>query len=165
MTSLALRWSNLKVTCFFVLCCLCSSAWANKEAVNQVLDGFHQAASEADQKAYFALFHEQGIFLGTDATERWTKADFEDFARPYFRQGIGWSYYPRARHLYFSQDQKTAWFDELLDHDTYGECRGTGVLVLTDDGWKIIQYHLTFPIPNEVVDSVIERIKQATKQK
>ena len=28
-------------------------------------------------------------------------------------------------------DGKTAWFDEMLWNETYGTCRGTGVLVLT----------------------------------
>ena len=52
-----------------------------------------------------------------------------------------------------------AWFDELLDSQSYGVARGTGVLLKTDTGWKVSQYVLTFPIPNDVADEVTERIK------
>jgi hypothetical protein len=36
----------------------------------------------------------------------------------------------RDRHIDFSADSKTAWFDEMLDTPNLGPCRGSGVLVL-----------------------------------
>tara|TARA_Y100000815_G_C13135222_1_gene422112 strand:- start:10 stop:129 length:120 start_codon:yes stop_codon:yes gene_type:complete len=33
------------------------------------------------------------------------------------------------------------------------------VLVKTEAGWKVTQYHLTIPIPNDIADSVAEQIK------
>jgi hypothetical protein len=33
------------------------------------------------------------------------------------------------------------------------------VLIRSDDGWKISQYHLTFPIPNELAGKVTDEIK------
>ena len=48
----------------------------------------------------------------------------------------------------------------MLWNDTYGVCRGTGVLVLTEEGWRIAQYHLTFPIPNELSAEITARIKE-----
>jgi hypothetical protein len=53
----------------------------------------------------------------------------------------------------------SAWFDEILDSSSYGTSRGTGVLIRTNEGWKISQYHLTFPIPNELARHVTDEIK------
>ena len=52
-----------------------------------------------------------------------------------------------------------AWFDELLDSQSYGTSRGTGTLVLTPDGWKVSQYALTFPIPNDLAKDMTSTIK------
>lgn len=128
-------------------------------AINRVLDNFHQAASEADGKAYFAAFSRRGVFIGTDASERWTVAQFKTYAEPYFSQGKGWTYTPHHRTL--DQAGDTAWFDELLDNDKYGLCRGSGVLVKEAGQWKIVQYHLTFPIPNALAGEITEMIKTA----
>ena len=130
-------------------------------AVAAALDAFHSAAARADEAAYFALLAPNGVFLGTDATERWDKAAFRAFAHPYFSQSKGWAFTPRDRHLDFSRDGNVAWFDELLDSATYGECRGTGVLEKVDGAWKITQYHLTIPMPNDLAKEFVARIRQA----
>ena len=52
-----------------------------------------------------------------------------------------------------------AWFDELLDSKSYGTSRGTGTLVLTADGWRVSQYALTFPIPNDLAKDMTGKIK------
>lgn len=129
-------------------------------AVGAVLDGLHRAAAAADGESYFALFTDDGVFLGTDVTERWTVVELRAFAEPYFSAGRGWTYTPRERHVVVSADGDTAWFDEILDNDSYGTCRGTGVLVLTDSGWRIAQYHLTIPIPNALARELTARIKE-----
>ena len=132
----------------------------DKEAVSSTLDSFHDAASKADGERYFNLLADDAIFLGTDATERWSKAEFEGFAKPYFEQGKGWTYLPTSRHIYFSKDGGTAWFDEMLDNESYGVCRGSGVLTKTNKGWKIAQYHLVIPVPNELAKELVEKIRQ-----
>ena len=58
-----------------------------------------------------------------------------------------------------AEDGRTAWFDEALDSASYGECRGSGALQLYQDGWKIEQYNLTIPIPNEIAKQVVEDIR------
>ncbi|HRC84906.1 MAG TPA: nuclear transport factor 2 family protein [Thermoanaerobaculia bacterium] len=138
---------------------------ADPRDVEQVLDAFHQAASRADEEAYFALLAPQGVFLGTDATERWEKEAFRAFAHPYFAQGKGWTFVPRNRHVARSADGRVAWFDELLDSATYGECRGSGVLEHGPEGWKIQQYHLTIPIPNDLAKNFVARIRDAAAAK
>lgn len=128
-------------------------------AIEQVLDAFHAAAARADEEAYFAFFAPRGVFLGTDATERWDKAAFQAFAHPYFAKGTAWTFVPKNRHVDLSADGKVAWFDELLDSASYGECRGSGVLEKIDGAWKVQQYHLTIPVPNDLAKEIVARIR------
>ncbi|HKI02065.1 MAG TPA: nuclear transport factor 2 family protein [Thermoanaerobaculia bacterium] len=132
-------------------------------AAAKVLDAFHSAAARADGEAYFALLGPDAVFLGTDGTERWDKAAFQKFAQPYFAQGKGWTYTPRDRHVKLSRDGRIAWFDEMLDNESYGECRGSGVLEKTDAGWKIVQYNLSVPMPNDLSKELVARIREAKK--
>jgi hypothetical protein len=135
--------------------------------LSAVLDSLHDAAAKADFRRYFDCFAPDAVFLGTDATERWTVEEFKAFCKPYFDKGQGWTYTPRknARHITISPDGSFAWFDELLDNAKYGECRGTGVLrkVQSEGGnsglWKIAQYSLSIPIPNARAGDVIVLIR------
>ena len=127
----------------------------DEEIVGNVLDSFHGAAAAGDWETYFNLMSDDGVFLGTDAGERWTKQEFQAYADG----RRGWVYRSKERHINLTPDGNTAWFDEILDSASYGTARGTGVVIRTGSGWKISQYHLTFPIPNELVDDLIEAIK------
>ncbi|MDP6414629.1 MAG: nuclear transport factor 2 family protein [Gammaproteobacteria bacterium] len=124
-------------------------------AIGDVLDAYHAAAAAADWNTYFDLMSENGVFLGTDADERWTKPEF----RAYAGNRSGWLYRPVRRNINITPDGMSAWFDEILDSASYGTSRGTGVLIRTDDGWKISQYHLTLPIPNELAGKLTDEIK------
>ncbi|GAB5559064.1 MAG: hypothetical protein SynsKO_07110 [Synoicihabitans sp.] len=126
-----------------------------------VLEQLHRAASQADGSAYFALFSEDAIFLGTDASERWTIGEFKRYALPYFNVGRGWTYHKTERHINISADGGHASFDELLHNDSYGLCRGTGVLRLIKGEWKIEQYHLTIPVPNALARDLVELIRSS----
>ncbi len=130
------------------------------EKIEAVLDDFHAAASDADEERYFSHLAVSGVFIGTDASERWTREVFRGYAHPHFAQGKGWTYHPRDRHVALSGDGDVAWFDELLDNAKYGECRGTGVLQRYDGEWKIEQYHLTVPMPNELARDFVAKIRE-----
>jgi len=132
------------------------------EPILMTLDSFHAAAARADGAAYFRLFADDGVFIGTDASEHWTVAEFRAYAEPYFSQGKGWVYTPRAvsRHVTFSSSGDVAWFDELLDSASYGTSRGTGVMVYKSGEWKIAQYALTFPIPNDLAKELTAKIRK-----
>jgi ketosteroid isomerase-like protein len=132
---------------------------ADHRAVTTLLDDFHQAASDADGERYFGYFAPDGVFIGTDITERWSLAEFKAYAMPYFGQGRGWTYVPQERHVSFSPGGNVAWFDETLQSQSFGPTRGSGVLVKTDGAWKLSQYHLTIPIPNDLAEEVVEMIK------
>ena len=112
------------------------------------LDRFHGAAAAADEETYFALFSEGGVFLGTDGKERWTVPQFRAYAHPRFAAGKAWSF--RAIHRDLSVHGDVAWFDEDLDTPNLGRARGSGVLLRDPKGeWKVAQYNLSVPIPNE----------------
>lgn len=128
--------------------------------LNVVLDDWHDAAADADEKRYFAAMAPGFVFLGTDATERWTLEQFRDFAHPYFEKGKAWTFLPRERNVMFSPDGQTAWFDEKLQSESYGECRGTGVALRMHGKWKIAHYNLTIPIPNDLAKTVVGMIRE-----
>jgi hypothetical protein len=130
------------------------------DELNSVLDDFHAAAAEADGARYFGHFAPEGVFLGTDGTERWDVAAFRAYAEPHFAKGKGWTYHPRERAVSLSPDGEIAWFDELLAHASYGELRGSGVLRRIGSTWKICQYNLTFTVPNERAKDVVQTITQ-----
>lgn len=126
--------------------------------VEAAIDAYHAAASAADLDAYIGLMAPSGVFLGTDASERWTRAEFRAFCEPYFEQGRGWTYVPGERHVAFSPSGDVAWFDEVLTNEAYGALRGSGVLTRQGGGWRIEQYNLTFLVPNGVAKEVVEII-------
>ena len=128
--------------------------------IEAVLDEFHAAASKADEEAYFARLALSAVFLGTDPGERWAGEDYRDFVHRYFSQGKGWTYTPSRRTVEIAVDGQTAWFDERVENEWYGECRGTGVLQLREGEWKIEQYNLTIPIPNELAADVVAKIRE-----
>jgi ketosteroid isomerase-like protein len=155
---------GLLATCAVMVGAQSSSA-PTTAGVSETLDSLHDAASKADGKRYFELFAPDAVFLGTDATERWPIDEFRTYAMKRFEAGTGWTYTlrPGARHVTVSDDGQVAWFDELLDNAKYGECRGTGVLKKIASQWKIAQYNLTIPIPNEIALDVVELIRKQPK--
>lgn len=128
--------------------------------VSAALEDFHDAAAKADGVRYFNHFAPDAIYMGTDATERWTVGEFKEFAGPYFAKGTGWTYVSSERHTFVAPGGQTAWFDELLDNDSYGVTRGTGAFVRTDAGWKMVQYHLTIPMPNGLAKTFVDMIRK-----
>ncbi len=128
------------------------------ESVANVLDDWHQAASVADEPRYFGHFAPNGVFMGTDATERWTAAEFRVWAKPHFDKKKAWSFKAHDRHVDFSAGGKTAWFDEALETPNLGPARGSGVLVRIGKEWKIAQYNLSIPIPNALANEFVKRI-------
>ena len=128
---------------------------AELAAAESVLDDLHRLASEGDFDAYFELFTPAAVFMGTDATERWSVEEF----RGYASGSDGWTYRMTERHVFLDEDGGTAWFDERLDNQAFGETRGTGVLLRTDAGWKIAQYNLTIPVPNGLARDLVARIQ------
>jgi hypothetical protein len=130
--------------------------------VAKVLDDWHEAAAKADETRYFDHFAKGGVFLGTDGKERWTVPEFRAYAHPHFAKGKAWSFRSTRREITFLGD--AAWFDEDLDTPNLGPARGSGVLVRDERGtWKIAQYNLSVPIPNERFKEVKAMIEAPAK--
>ncbi len=118
--------------------------------VGAVLDDWHAAAASADEERYFSHFAPHGVFLGTDASERWELAAFRAYAHPYFAQGHAWSFRSMRRNVAVGPGGDVAWFDEDLATENLGPCRGSGVMLRGDDGvWRIALYDLAITVPNE----------------
>ena len=126
-----------------------------KSNINLVLNNWHKAAADAKFDNYMNAMTSDAVFVGTDATEYWNKQDFMNYAKPYFDKGKAWSFTPLERNIYFSNDKKTAWFDELLATQMK-ICRGSGVLIKIGKEWKIKQYVLSMTIPNDNSNEVIK---------
>ncbi len=133
--------------------------------VHAVLDDWHKAAAAAEEDRYFGHFTADAIFMGTDATERWTRDQFRAWAKPHFAKGKAWSFKATRRYVKISKEGDAAWFDEDLDTPNLGPARGSGVLVRDGNTWKIAQYNLSVPIPNDAFADVKKLIEAALKKK
>lgn len=125
-----------------------------KENINVLMNNWHKAATDADYEGYFGKMDSVSVFIGTDATENWTKKQFESFSKPYFDKGKAWDFKTLERNIYISKTRNFVWFDELLD-TWMGTCRGSGVLEKDNNSWKIKHYVLSVEIPNDDVQAVI----------
>jgi hypothetical protein len=123
---------------------------------------WHRAAAVGDFDGYFSRMTAGAVFLGTDPGERWTRREFEAFARPYFDGEEAWTYEQLQTNLRIGPAAPTrvAWIDEVLHNEKYGLCRGTGVLVREPDGvWRIDHYSLSFLVPNDLAEAVVGVIR------
>jgi len=153
-----------KLSPYFLLLSLCISIYTfapksldikdETTVINSLLNNWHAAAGKADYNAYFDKIADDGHYIGTDASENWDKKAFAAFAKPYFDKGKAWNFKTLERHVFFSKDGKTAWFDELLDTQMK-ICRGSGVLEKEGKAWKIKHYVLSMTVPNDVSKEVI----------
>ena len=133
------------------------SAQNEKDIIDDLLNKWHQAAASADQQSYFDFIADDGIYIGTDATENWTKAEFFEWSKSYFENGKAWSFVAKERNIYLSEKNTIAWFDEQLEYPG-GVLRGSGVLAKEKIGWKLKHYVLSLPVPNEKFKDVMEVI-------
>lgn len=120
--------------------------------INDFVNEWHKNAADVDLR-YFDKIADNGIYIGTDASELWTKKEFYDWAKKYFDSGKAWNFETIERNVYFSVDSTYSWFDEKLNTGL-GLCRASGVLKKYEDEWKIEHYHLSIAIPNEKVDDI-----------
>ena len=151
---------------FFILAILSATLLGAEDykdnAINALLDGLHQDAHEGNFESYFARYTSDAIFLGTDKTERWTIDELKAYAKQAFADGNGWTYSVVERN--WEGDGDIRWFDEILFNEKLGHCRGTGVVKLINDEWKIVHYALTMLVPNAIAAEVGAQTQEADKQ-
>lgn len=132
-------------------------SYAQTEQISSTMNSWHKAAEEADFDTYFGLMTSDAVFVGSDATEVWSFPEFKAFSKPYFDAGKAWTFKPVNRNIYISKDQKIAWFDEVLNSDHMGLCRGSGVLIQKEGEWKIKHFVLSLTVPNSLVDYLVKQ--------
>ena len=126
--------------------------------LNQKIDNWHNAASKANFDDYFNFISNDGIFIGTDLSERWTKTEFSNFSKPYFEKGKAWSFSSKERSIRLNKIKTIAWFDEVLE-TWMGDCRSTGVLSINNEQWQLEHYQLSVTIDNELMPQFLEITK------
>ena len=126
---------------------------------DELLEGLHQDAHQGNFQDYFARYTKNAVFLGTDKTERWNIEQFKAYARPAFADGHGWTYKVIERN--WEGNSNMRWFDEILFNEKLGHCRGTGVVELVNNEWKISHYALTMLVPNSIAAEVGIQTQQA----
>lgn len=125
----------------------------NKQTINQLLNDWHLAAANAQLEKYIGVMDSSSIYIGTEATENWSRDSFYAFCKPYFDKGTTWDFKTLERNIYLDSIGTVAWFDELLKTQM-GVCRGSGILIKINDDWKIKHYVLSMAIPNDVSKEV-----------
>jgi hypothetical protein len=123
------------------------------------VDEWHDDAAHA-RLEYFDKIASDGVYIGTDKTERWTRDEFREWARPYFERPSAWAFRVLHRHVAFCADRSIAWFDEQLA-SRMGTLQASGVIrVRADGGFEIVHYQLSIAVPNEVQPAVSETIRE-----
>lgn len=123
------------------------------QQVNAFMDGWHDDAAHT-RMAYFDKIARDGVYIGTDRKELWTRDEFKAWSAKYFDAKSAWTFKATRRNVYASADRSLIWFDELLDTQNMGPCMASGVIRKTKDGFEIVHYQLSLAVPNEVVDQV-----------
>jgi hypothetical protein len=77
---------------------------AEETEINEFIDEWHQDAANVDREAYFDKIDTDGVFIGTDATEIWSKEEFYEWAEPQFTNGgKAWDFKAIDRNIYFRE--------------------------------------------------------------
>ncbi len=118
------------------------------------MDDWHNDVATFNYDAYFNKIDSLGYFIGTDASEVWTKKEFAAFSKPYFDKKQTWDFKALKRNFFVNNTDNIAWFNEILD-TWMGLCRGSGVLQKKNGKWKIMQYVLSVTIPNDDIQAVL----------
>lgn len=130
--------------------------------VNAFVDAWHDDAAHA-RMAYFDKIAADGVYIGTDRSELWSRDQFKAWSKKYFEAGKAWSFTATRRNVYATPDGAMIWFDELLDTPNMGHCMASGVLRKTATGFEIVHYQLSLAVPNPLMKSIKDLI--ATHEK
>jgi hypothetical protein len=144
----------------------CAFAQSDADFVRQVnafVDRWHDDAANT-RPDYFDKIAPQGVYIGTDKSEVWTRDQFKAWAKPYWDKKKAWAFTAQKRNVYFSPDKKYVWFDEQLNTQM-GTCQASGVLRNTGKGFLIEHYQLSLAVPNELLDSFTGKIKAHESRK
>ena len=134
-----------------------------RQRVAAFLDEWHDDAAHARMR-YFDKIAPEGVYIGTDKSERWKRDDFKLWAKPYFDKGQAWEFHAIKRNIAFTPDKRIVWFDEQLNTQM-GICQASGVIRNDKDGMLIEHYQLSLTVPNDLVEQVKTEIKEYEDRK
>jgi SnoaL-like domain len=129
-----------------------------RNKVSAFIDEWHDDAAHS-RPSYFDKMAKDGVYIGTDKSERWTRDDFKHWAKRYFDRPSAWTFHPIKRNIAYTEDKSVIWFDEQLGTQM-GVCQASGIIRNTKDGLRIEHYQLSLAVPNELVNHVTEEIKE-----
>ncbi|MBR7801535.1 nuclear transport factor 2 family protein [Undibacterium fentianense] len=133
-----------------------------KTKLAKFLDEWHDDAAHS-RLAYFDKIAPDGVYIGTDKTERWVRDDFKVWAQPYFKRPVAWAFTAFNRHIAMTPDQSIIWFDEQLNTQM-GICQASGVVRKTETGFEIVHYQLSIAVPNDATDTVVAVVKKVEQR-
>ena len=123
--------------------------------IHKKIDQWHIDAAHTNFESYFNFIAPEGVFIGTDVSERWSKKEFSEFSKPYFDKGKAWEFTAIERTIKLAPSNKIAWFDEVLE-TWMGECRATGILGYNGEHWKLEHYQLSVTIANDLMEAFLD---------
>ena len=125
---------------------------------------FTRRLRQADEERYFrTLSAYDAVFLGTAPGERWRGESLRTFVHSYFstRQGMERTCRQRARSA-SPPDGRTAWFDETVDERRpMARVAAAACLRHERGGWRIAQYNLMIPVPDELAPELVDEDPRA----
>ena len=155
----------LSLTAAAILALTAPASDPPEAAAAAALDALHAAAARSDAEAWAGRLAPGLVWVGNETSERWDRDAFLGFAAPVFARGEGWVYSARdggrQRHVTLAPDPCAcvAWFDEVLDSQTYGTARAEGMMVREGADWRVLRYALSYPIPNDLANGMTTEIK------
>lgn len=125
----------------------------DEKQVYLVLENHLKAAAMREPDAFFGIFAPDAFFVGTDDTEQWYRDELIDKLN---ESPSGWDMTdcPQRHFFHAPENPEVVTFFEVLKHKTLGTLRGSGVVIKHYGKWMILQYVLSFSVPNEVADKV-----------
>lgn len=136
--------------------------YENKASLIKFIDNWHKNASQMNLELYFDAIAENGVYIGTDPEEFWTKSEFKNWVNKTIKLKSGFYFQTIDRNIFFNDEEDMAWFNEKLN-TSIGICHATGVVTQMRNGWKINYYQLSVTVPNELLKPFIELKKTLEK--
>ena len=123
-----------------------------EQRIITVLENHHKATASRNIELLKDCFVSWAQFVGTDDSEQWS---LEEYVSCLEGTESGWDMtecLSRFIHMVGTVKIPSAMFFEVVRHAKYGLMRGSGVVIKDETEWKIVQYVLSFSVPNHVVD-------------
>lgn len=127
--------------------------------LNQFMDQWHLAAAKADAEGFFGSMAVEGVYIGTDKTERWLRDELRDWSAAAFERESAWTFVSQERNWQILEEKELAICDELLQ-TWMGPCRATAVLEKRKNTWQIIHYQLSVTIDNDKIEDFKQLVSE-----